>query len=90
MEEAKELSRAGAKKGAAAELKFQAAETAHLQGRCGALGGLRSGTGPAAGQALLRSHQPAQAHTRHLGLTPRWLCAPCRLPTRLVPAAACR
>lgn len=33
MEEAKELSRAGAKKGAGAELKFQAAETAHLQGR---------------------------------------------------------
>lgn len=36
MEKAKELSRAGAKKGAAAELKFQAAETAELQGRCGA------------------------------------------------------
>lgn len=34
MEKAKELSRAGAKKGAAAELKFQAAETAELQGRC--------------------------------------------------------
>lgn len=33
MEEAKEKSRAGAKQGAAAELKFQAEETAYLQNR---------------------------------------------------------
>ena len=42
MEEAKELSRAGAKKGAAAGLKFQAEETAYLQNRCG-WGGLLPG-----------------------------------------------
>ena len=35
MEEAKEKSRAGAKQGAAADLKFQAEETAYLQNGCG-------------------------------------------------------
>ena len=37
MEEAKELSRAGQKKGAATGLKFQAEETAYLQNMCGGI-----------------------------------------------------
>lgn len=44
MEAAKELSRAGAKKGAGSELKFEAEATAYLQNRCG-----RSWGGAAAG-----------------------------------------
>jgi alanyl-tRNA synthetase len=41
MEEAKELSRAGAKKGSTAGLKFQAEETAYLQNRWGVGGWCR-------------------------------------------------
>ena len=56
MEEAKELSRAGQKKGAATGLKFQAEETAYLQNMCGG-GGRRPGGGCWARAAGPRSQQ---------------------------------